>query len=285
MGEGDLIYFGLPNPGGTAASCKQGNKQPVASFTIPVKEWWQEDACKFNQRSNSCLPTIRYNTQEKYKKTYTGHWGSPTCLMMKHSDQIQGLESCQTLFRVPSLCPPNRLLGPAFPVVVPRFLACLILPTRSSMTRFPFLVCMPLPPLSVLPVLLLPRLPTVMMKFPFHVSHTVLLWFRVSVMSSFLSLALPPSPPLLFLPQPAPHAGGRRRCPLGYGEYRFASSSLNLQTHLSELVLLPWPEVVHTRKTSHAISIPRISATPNSPIPLSDKRKEKEVTSKPAADS
>jgi hypothetical protein len=56
--------------------------------------------------------------------------------------------------------------------------------------------------MSILPMLLLPRLPTVMMKFPFRVSHTVLLWFRVMVMLRFLSyapvsLALPP-PPLPF---------------------------------------------------------------------------------------
>jgi hypothetical protein len=48
----------------------------------------------------------------------------------------------------------------------------------------------------------LPRLPTVMMKFPFRVSHTVLLWFRVMVMLRFLSctpvfFAFPPPPPLL----------------------------------------------------------------------------------------
>jgi hypothetical protein len=38
-------------------------------------------------------------------------------------------------------------------------------------------------------MLLLPRLPTLMMKFPFRVSHTVLLWFRVMVMLRFLSHA------------------------------------------------------------------------------------------------
>jgi hypothetical protein len=51
-------------------------------------------------------------------------------------------------------------------------------------------------------MLLLPRLPTVMMTFPFRVSHTILLWFRVMVMLRFLSyalvlLAVPPPPPLL----------------------------------------------------------------------------------------
>jgi hypothetical protein len=56
--------------------------------------------------------------------------------------------------------------------------------------------------MSILPMLLLPRLPTVMMKFPFRVSPTVLLWFRVMVMLRFLSYApvsraLPPPPPLL----------------------------------------------------------------------------------------
>jgi hypothetical protein len=71
--------------------------------------------------------------------------------------------------------------------------------------RFPFLVCMSLSPLSLLlPMLLLPRLPTAMTQFLFRVSHTVLLWFRVIVMRMlrFLSraqvfLAFPPRPPLL----------------------------------------------------------------------------------------
>jgi hypothetical protein len=42
-------------------------------------------------------------------------------------------------------------------------------------------------PLTLLTVLLLPRLPTVMMKFPFCIFHTVLLWFRVMVKLRFLS--------------------------------------------------------------------------------------------------
>jgi hypothetical protein len=68
------LFWNCQTQEGTAASCKQGNKQPVALFTIPVKEWRQEDTCKFNQSSNNCLLTIRYNTQKKYTKTYTGHW-------------------------------------------------------------------------------------------------------------------------------------------------------------------------------------------------------------------
>jgi hypothetical protein len=60
---------------------------------------------------------------------------------------------------------------------------------------------MSLPPLGLV-LLLLPRLSTMPMKFPFCVSHTVLLWFRVMVMLRFLSrppvfLALRP-PFLLF---------------------------------------------------------------------------------------
>jgi hypothetical protein len=52
-------------------------------------------------------------------------------------------------------------------------------------------------------MLLLPCLPIVMIKFPFRVSHTVLLWFRVMVMPRLLSratlfLTFPPPPPLLF---------------------------------------------------------------------------------------
>jgi hypothetical protein len=59
---------------------------------------------------------------------------------------------------------------------------------------------MSLPPLGLLP--LLPRLPTVMMNFPFHVSYIVLLWFLVMVMLRFLPcapafLAFAPLLPLL----------------------------------------------------------------------------------------
>jgi hypothetical protein len=45
----------------SATPCKQGNKQPVVLLNVPVKGRWQEDAFKFNQSSNSCVPTIRYN--------------------------------------------------------------------------------------------------------------------------------------------------------------------------------------------------------------------------------
>jgi hypothetical protein len=46
---------------------------------------------------------------------------------------------------------------------------------------------MSLPPLSLLPMPLLPRLRTVLMKVSFRFSHTALLWFRVMVMLRFLS--------------------------------------------------------------------------------------------------
>jgi hypothetical protein len=77
--------------------------------------------------------------------------------------------------------------------------------TRSAKMRFPFLVCMsPPPPLILLPILPLPRTPTEMTKFPFHVSHTTLIWFRVMVMllyHALVFLAFPPPPPvLLFAP-------------------------------------------------------------------------------------
>jgi hypothetical protein len=110
---------------------------------------------------------------------------------------------------VPRLCPPSRLIGPAVFVVVHRCLACLVLPTRSAMTRFAFLVCMALVPLSPLPMLLLPRSPTVMTKFSFRTSHTVLLWFCVIVMLRFLSralvfLAFPPPPTLILFARNLP---------------------------------------------------------------------------------
>jgi hypothetical protein len=66
------------------------------------------------------------------------------------------------------------------------------------------------PHLGLLLVLLLPRLLTVMMKFLFHVSHTVRLWFRVMVMPRFLShapafLAFPPPPPPRLFALNLPH--------------------------------------------------------------------------------
>jgi hypothetical protein len=56
-------------------------------------------------------------------------------------------------------------------------------------------------------------------------SHAVLLCFCVMVMLQFLSRAPvflafpPPPPPPIVCPQPAPKAGGRGRCPIGYGSY------------------------------------------------------------------
>jgi hypothetical protein len=105
--------------------------------------------------------------------------------------------------------------GPAFSVVVPRCLPCLIVLTRSAMMRFPFLVYMSFPPP---PSLLLHRLATAMMKFPTPIFNTALLWFRVMVMLRFLSHAprscLFSSPPIA---HPHLQAGGHGRCSLGYG--------------------------------------------------------------------
>jgi hypothetical protein len=58
-----------------------------------------------------------------------------------------------------------------------------------------------LSPLSLLPMMLLPRLPTVMTKFSFRVSHTALLWYCVMVMLRFFSRAAVflAFPPLLLL--------------------------------------------------------------------------------------
>jgi hypothetical protein len=77
-------------------------------------------------------------------------------------------------------------------------------PNQVSDDEFPISRLHVTSPLGLLPVLLLPRLPTVMMKFPFGVPHTVLLWFRAMVMLRFFSSApaflafLPPPPLQLF---------------------------------------------------------------------------------------
>jgi hypothetical protein len=129
------------------------------------------------------------------------------------------------------LCPPGRFLGSAFPAVAPRCIAFLVLPTRSAMMRFPFLVCITSPPRPSA-VLLLPCLPTVMMNFTFRVFPTVLLWFSVLVMLRCLSYAEAFSHFLLYFPSyieyriycsPSTCLAGGRRCPLGYGQCRFAS--------------------------------------------------------------
>jgi hypothetical protein len=61
--------------------------------------------------------------------------------------------------------------------------------TRSATMRFPFLVCMSLPPLHLLPMLQLHCLPTATIKFPFQVLCTILLWLCMVVMTRFLSSA------------------------------------------------------------------------------------------------
>jgi hypothetical protein len=87
------------------------------------------------------------------------------------------------------MCSPGCFLSSAFSAGVPRCIACLVLPTRSAMNRFPFLVCMSLPRLHLLPVLLLPHLLTVMAKVPFCVSPPCPALVCVLVMPSFLSSA------------------------------------------------------------------------------------------------
>jgi hypothetical protein len=103
--------------------------------------------------------------------------------------------------------------------------------------RFPFLVCRSPPPLGLLPVLLLRCLPTVMMKSPLRVSHTVLLWFRVMVLLRFLFctqviLTFSPSPPLLMFALNLPH--------------RLAATANVLSGMINAIVLLFTPEIRRT---------------------------------------
>jgi hypothetical protein len=85
-------------------------------------------------------------------------------------------------------------------------------------------------PLSLLPVLLLPRMPIVLEKFPFRVSHTVLLWFCVMVMLRVLScaqafLAFPPPLPLFLFALTLPR--------------RLAATALSGMVNTDLLPLLP----------------------------------------------
>jgi hypothetical protein len=60
--EKKIIYILSAIPGRASAKpCKQGSKQPVVQFTVLVIGRRQEDACKFNHRSNNCVLTMRYN--------------------------------------------------------------------------------------------------------------------------------------------------------------------------------------------------------------------------------
>jgi hypothetical protein len=108
----------------------------------------------------------------------------------------------------------------------------LMLRTWSVMKRSPFLVCMSRPHGDPLLMLRPPHLQTVMMKFTWCTFHPVLIWFRVMMMMmrflfralSMLSCPSSTSCPIV-RPRPASQASGGGQCPLGYGEYRFASSS------------------------------------------------------------
>jgi hypothetical protein len=143
----------------------------------------------------------------------------------------------------PPLSPLSHFLGPLFPVVVPRCLAWLMLPTRSSIMRFPFLVCVSPPCLGLLPVLLLPPLLTVMMKLLFRVSHAVLRCsmhcFRVMVMLQLFShaqgfLAFPPPSPLLLLALNLPRrlaAAANALSGVPTWEYQLASSFSSSSSH------------------------------------------------------
>jgi hypothetical protein len=101
--------------------------------------------------------------------------------------------------------------------------------------RVPFLVCMSLPPLGLLPMLLLPCLPTVMTKFLFGVSPTVLLWFRVLVMPRFLT-PKPFSPLLLHFPSycsPSTCLAGWRPMPSVKTHCSLVQRRMNHEQHIT----------------------------------------------------
>jgi hypothetical protein len=129
---------------------------------------------------------------------------------------------------VPRCAPPRgRFLVVALLVVVPGCFACLVLQTRSDdEVPIPCLNVIP-PPLGLLLMPLLPRLPTVTAKFPSRFSY------RPAMVSCYGDAVVPPlrpslsrlssstSPPSV-RPQPvlrpriraATQAGSRGRCPL-----------------------------------------------------------------------
>jgi hypothetical protein len=54
---------------GIGHALQAGEQATSSFFKVLVKGRWQEDACKFNQSSFSCVPTIRYNCDHKCVQT------------------------------------------------------------------------------------------------------------------------------------------------------------------------------------------------------------------------
>jgi hypothetical protein len=90
----------------------------------------------------------------------------PCCLILSlQHDIIVSVESPQPLF------------GPRISCCSPQVSCVSGASTRPAVMRFPFLVCVSPPPLGLLPVFLLLRLLTVIMKCLFFPTHAVLLCF------------------------------------------------------------------------------------------------------------
>jgi hypothetical protein len=152
---------------------------------------------------------------------------------------------------VPRFCPPSLFLGPAFPVGVPRCLACLVLQTRSAMMRFPFLVCMSRPPPQPSAHAAAPSLADRDDEVPIPLfSH------RTTLVSCYGDAEVP-----LLRPDVSCHSSSA--CPAGsrlmpsrawltpIGLFFFSSFLLafapSLSHRLAALIILLWPSLIPTR--------------------------------------
>jgi hypothetical protein len=121
-------------------------------------------------------------------------------------------------------------LSRSFPVVAQRCLVCPVLLIRSVMTRSPFFVYLSCALNDFRIMLRPPSQQTELMKFPFRIAHPrsalVSCDRNDDVLLTRPTFSCAPSISRPFLrPQPTLKAPGRGQCPLGYGLYRFVSSS------------------------------------------------------------
>jgi hypothetical protein len=125
-------------------SCKHGHKYTVVQ-NVPVKGWWQEDACMINHSSNNCVPTIRYNCICNCVQTM-----KYICAPFSSSYRNILVELHNILLK-PEPTPTSstvRQLGlhSTVPIAVPRCCVRLMHWIWSAIARSPILVCTSLPP-------------------------------------------------------------------------------------------------------------------------------------------
>jgi hypothetical protein len=103
-----LIYILIAIPDRASAKpCKQGNTHPVVILNVQVKGGQKKGACKFNQISNSCLPTM------------VQPW--PTMVQLRLQMCANHVQSCLFSFFIQkqhclATCQPEPTMGPQYPL-------------------------------------------------------------------------------------------------------------------------------------------------------------------------